>query len=210
MKESNKVTWIVLVLIGILLGFGAYVLLNEPETYVEDNYVYSNGEQRFNVTMVNENESYVQLYVGKENVPYLLGLRNDPASLEDIKVEGVLNTRIFNDEQIWLTINPNANLTAKTTVAVLEVDKVIDNENFYGIPANAAMTLENEYGYPVKSCYDGNDKSTVIFFTLGSETKVFTDEYCIIIVGTDEYEIIRAADRFVLTLLGVMPQEIPL
>ncbi len=204
MKEDNKIIFFVLVLIGILLGFGVYVFFDEPETYVENNYVYSNGEQMFNVTKVGPNESYVQLYVGNEGTSYMLGLRNDPESLEDIPVEGVLNTRIYNDEQIWLTINPNANLSSRTTVAVLEVDKVIDNENLYAIPANAAMTMENTYGFPVKSCYDGNDKSTVIFFTLGSETKVYTDEYCIIIVGTTEDEIIRAADRFVLTLLGVM------
>jgi len=202
--KDNNLSYVILVLVGLLLGFGVFIFLNEPETYVENNYVYSNGNEMFNVTVVSANESYVQLYVGDDETPYLIALRNDPASLEDIVVEGVLNTRIFNDEQIWLTINPNANLTGKTTVAVLEVDKIIDNENLYGIPANAAMTMENEYNYPVKSCYDGTDKSTVIFFTLGSETKVYTDEYCIIIVGTTENEIIRAADRFVLTLLGVM------
>ncbi|MBS3162316.1 hypothetical protein J4467_00140 [Candidatus Woesearchaeota archaeon] len=204
MKEDNKTVYVILVLVGCLIGFGAFVFFNEPNTYVEDNYVYSNGEQMFNVTKVDANESYVQLYVGDGETPYLIALRNDPVSLEDIQVEGVLNTRIYNDEQIWLTINPNANLSSKTTVAVLEVDKIIDNDNLYGIPANAAMTMENDYNYPVKSCYDGTDKSTVIFFTLGSETKVYTDEYCIIIVGTTEDEIIRAADRFVLTLLGVM------
>lgn len=205
MKEDNKLLYCVLILVGILVGFGVYILFfNAPKTYVEDNYVYSNGQEMFNVTKVSANESYVLMYVGNDQTPYMVALRNDPVSLEDIPVEGVLNTRIFNDEQIWLTINPNANLTSKTTVAVLEVDKIIDNPNLYGIPANAAMTLENTYGYPVKSCYDGTDKSTVIFFTIGSETKVFTDEYCIIIVGTDENEIIRAADRFVLTLLGVM------
>ncbi|MBS3170874.1 hypothetical protein J4223_03790, partial [Candidatus Woesearchaeota archaeon] len=127
--KDNNLSYVILVLVGLLLGFGVFIFLNEPETYVENNYVYSNGNEMFNVTVVSANESYVQLYVGDDETPYLIALRNDPASLEDIVVEGVLNTRIFNDEQIWLTINPNANLTGKTTVAVLEVDKIIDNEN---------------------------------------------------------------------------------
>ena len=139
--KDNNLSYVILVLVGLLLGFGVFIFLNEPETYVENNYVYSNGQELFNVTVVSANESYVQLYVGDDETPYLIALRNDPASLEDIPVEGVLNTRIYNDEQIWLTINPNANLSSKTTVAVLEVDKIIDNENLYGIPANAAMTM---------------------------------------------------------------------
>ena len=66
------------------------------------------------------------------------------------------------------------------------------------------MTLENKFGYPVKSCYDGTDASTVIWLTLGSETKVYTEEYWISIVGTDEDELIRAADRMIYQLLGIM------
>ena len=201
---SDRAGYVALVFLGILLAAGVYVFFSEPTTAVLDNYLYSNGESTFNVTKLSNIESFITLYVGKDETPYMINMRNDPLSLEDIPVEGTINTRIFGDEEVYITINPHANLSSKVTIAALEIDKVIDNQYLYNIPVHSAMTLANEEGYPVKSCYDGTDSSTVIWLTLGSETKVYTDEYCIIVVGTDEDEIIRAADRLSYQLLGIM------
>lgn len=201
----DRVTFLVLVVIGILLGTGATIfLLSEPVTVGSATYQYGNGETVFNVTKVNDIETVIPISIGAEEVPYILTFRSDPLSLEDIPVEGTLHTRIFNDEKIYVTIHPEANLTSKTTVAALEIEKIIDNDYLYGVPVFSAMTLPNDDGYPVVSCGDGTDTMTVIFLTLGSETIVFTDGYCIVIVGTDEDELIRATDRFLLTLLGIM------
>ncbi len=195
---------LIVILIVITVAAGLYIFLSSPETAVQDNYQYSNGQQIFNVTKVNDIETYITLYIGKDEMPYIIGLRNDPLSLEDIIVDGAVNTRIINDDIVYVTINPNANLTSKTTIAALEIDKIIDNDYLYGITVSSAMTLPNDYGYPEVSCYDGTDSQTVIFLTLGDETKVYTDEYCIIIVGTDEDNLIRATDRFIYQLLGIM------
>lgn len=202
----DSATYFIYVLIGLLLVGGVYVFFSEPTTAVQDNYQYSNGETIFNVTKVSDTETHIPLNIGVLNpVVYTLILRNDPLSVEKIPVEGTLNTRIFGDEEIYVTINPEANLTSRTTIAALEIDTVIDNDYLYGIPVHSAMTQENDDGFPVKSCRDGSDSSTVIWLTLGSETIVYTDEYCIIIVGTTEDEIIKATDRFLYSLLGIIP-----
>ena len=57
---------------------------------------------------------------------------------------------IYGDEEIYVTLNPNADLSSKATIAALEIDKIIDNEYLYNIPVHSAMTLENEQGYPDK------------------------------------------------------------
>ncbi len=207
MSEKKDITagYVLLSLIGILLAGGVYVFFSEPTTAVQDNYQYKNGETTFNVSKVSDTETYIPLNIGTlDTIGYTLVLRNDPLSLEDIPVEGSINTRIYGDEEIYVTLNPNADLSSKATIAALEIDKIIDNEYLYNIPVHSAMTLENEQGYPVKSCYDGTDTTTIIWLTLGTETKVYTEEYCIIIVGTDEDELIRAADRMVYQLLGIM------
>ncbi len=205
MPTNDTTNYFILFLIGILLIGGLYVVFSKPTTLVQENYQYSNGQTTFNVSKVSDIETYIPLNIGTlDTIIYTLALRNDPLSLEDIPVEGMVNTRIFGDEEVYVTINPNANLSSKTTIAALEIDKVIDNDYLYSIPVHSAMTQENVQGYPVKSCYDATDASTVIWLTLGSETKVYTEEYCIIIVGTNEDEIIRAADRFIYQLLGIM------
>ena len=198
------VGFVLLFFLGVLLAVGGYFFFASPNTGVLDNYQYSNGETVFDVQKVNEIETYITLLVGLPSQhKYTIALRNDPASLEYIPVYGTLNTRIFNDEDDYITINPYANLTAKTTIAALEIDKIIDNSRLYGVPVHSAMTEPYE-DYPVKTCRDGTDTSTIIYLSLGSETTVYTENNCIIIVGTDEDELIRAADRFVYTILGVM------
>jgi hypothetical protein len=39
---------------------------------------------------------------------------------------------------------------------------------------------------------------------VGDETKIYLEGNCVIVQGTDEWEIVRAADRLTFGLLGVM------
>lgn len=203
-QKKDNASYVLLFLLGLLLASGVYIFFHQPITAVQNNYQYSNGETIFNVTKVSDTDTYITLYIGKEQTPYAIDMRNDPLSLENITVDGMINTRIYGDKQIYVTVNPNANLSAKTTIAALEIDKIIDNPKLYNITVSSAMTLPNTYGYPVKTCNDGSDNTTIIWLTLGSETTVYTDNYCIIVVGTSEDGIIRAADRLVYQLLGIM------
>jgi hypothetical protein len=197
-----------LVLLFILVAFGVFVLLDKPETAVSDNYKYSNGESIFEVNVINDIETYIGLTIDEVNGEraYTIALRNDPLSLEDIPAEGTFHTRVYDDEEIFVTIHPGAGLTGKTTIAALEIDKIIDNDALYGVPVHSAFTvpLEGDTETPIRKCSDGTADSTVIWLTLASQTKVYTEGNCIIIAGTDEDELIRAADRFLLTLLGIM------
>ncbi len=201
---KDKTGFVAAVLLVLLLGLGLFLYSSEPTEANLEDYQYSNGYTVFNVDVVSDIETYISMTVGIEEIPYVLGLRNDPASLEDIPVEGNWNTRIYNDDAVFITFHPYANLTGKTTVAVYEIAKVIDNEHLYDIPVLSAVTEEYE-DHPVVRCEHGNDLNTVIYLTLGSETTVFAQDHCIYVVGTDEDELIRAADRFVLGLLDIMP-----
>jgi len=203
-KKKDNMGIVLGVLIGILLLSMIYVFTMD-DGVAEDIYKYTNGNTVFEVYKYSDTETYFTMLTGAYEEEYTLGLRTDPLSLEDIPVTGTLHTRIYNDEIVYVTIDPYANLTGQTVIAALEVDKVIDNEYLYQVPVVSAMT--REYGdYPVKTCDDGTDTETIVYLTLGDETKVYTYNNCIIIMGTDEGEIIRAADRMVYTLLGIMQQ----
>jgi len=201
----DSVTIVVIVLILLLVGVGVYVLASDPETAVEDNYQYSNGYTTFDVQKVSDTLTHITLLVGDDEVPISLTLRNDPRSLEDIPVSGTFNTRIFNDELVYVTFNPRANLTGKGTIAIMEISDILGHDYLYDLPVYAAITEPyGGYAYPIKTCADATDTETVIWVTLGSETTVYTENNCIVVVGTSEDELIRSADRFVLTLLGIM------
>ena len=198
MKIKNKAL-IYLVLFLVLVGTFVYFVDVSPDDY----YQYATGDAVYDVYIVSDNEVKIPITLGSYGDEWTLVMRDDPASLENIPVYGTLNTRIYDDEAVFITIDPNAGLTGKTTIAALEIDKVIDNEDIYGIPTYSAMT--SEYGeYPVITCADANSDYTVIYLTLGEETIVYTQDYCIIVQGVDEDDLIRAADRMVYNLLGIM------
>jgi hypothetical protein len=130
-------------------------------------------------------------------------MRNDPISLEDIELYGNLAQRITNDESVVITIDPNQGLEGKTVVAAYELINIIDNELLYNITVYTTVTEEYE-DRVVVTCDNANDENTVIFLTLGEETTVYAYDYCIIVMGTNEDNLIRAADRLAYHLIGIM------
>ncbi|MFH0797824.1 MAG: hypothetical protein V1906_00265 [Candidatus Woesearchaeota archaeon] len=201
----------ILIVIGVLMLFGIAIYLgghfglynlNRP-----DVYMYSNGDSEFEVRKVVD-----QNYVGYEikffypgsGQPYYMDVRYDPASMEDIPIDRTIFNKIKDDKVMHITIDPTANLTGKTTIAALEIDKFIDNKYFLNIQVNSSVTKPYA-DYPIKTCGDATPDNSVIWLKTGDETKITTEGNCIIVQGKDEDDIIRAADRLVLYLVGIMP-----
>jgi len=199
MAKDN--TALIIGIICALLVLGTVIYFSDFNT--SNVYQYSNGYSVFDVNVLNEVETQILITLDESGEAYILNMRNDPLSLEDIPVTGNIYQRILNDEAMYIVINPNDGLSSKATIAALEIDKVIDNQFFFNTPVYSAMT-EEYGGYPVVTCDDANDEYTVIYLGLGNETAVYVDEYCIIVEGVDEDDLIRAADRLSLHLLGIM------
>jgi hypothetical protein len=170
-------------------------------------YMYSNGDSEFKVTKVLF-EKYVgyqvEYFYPNNPQPFFINLRYDPESLEDIEIDRTIFHKIKDDETIYITINPFENLTSKTTIAAMEIDKIIDNQYFFNIEVKSSMT-EKYANYPIKTCNDATKESSVIWLKLGEETKITSEENCIIVEATTEDDMIRAADRLSLYLIGIMP-----
>jgi hypothetical protein len=142
------------------------------------------------------------LYINQANYPALVKVRNKPQDLEDIPLDEV--SFLTKKKQIFVTLDPlNKNLTGKTTIAALEIDSFLDNPYLYNIPVNSSFT-QPYAGAPLKTCADVSDTDGVIDFDLGNTTAVSVVDGCVLIRGKTEDDLIRAADRLILTLLGVM------
>jgi len=203
MDNKKQANYVIIGTIAILvaIGIAMYFLTGNSNTYS-----YSNGNSVFEVTILSDSETKIPIYFEGDDQPYAITVRNDPKSLEDIPLYGNPVQRIVNDEVVFITIDPDQELRGKTVVAVYEIQGFIDNTFFYNTPVYT--TLTKEYGEEeklIRTCDDASDSQTVIYVTLGEETGVSVDGYCIIVMGTDEDEIIRAADRLALHLVGIMP-----
>ena len=146
----------------------------------------------------------VTLYINDQQTPHTISLRSDPRGLEDIPADPLVY-HLPKKHQIYATINPHDNLTGVTTIAVLELDKIIDNPFLYNIPLNASFTEPYGHGeLQVKTCDDATETTAVLWFRLENETRVYSQNGCLIIAGEKEDDLIRAADRILYTLLGIM------
>ena len=199
-KENNL--WIGIVLLILVVVAGVIYFVDFEPQYPKE-YQYSNGEISFDVEVLNDIDTNIYFTLGSSNEPFVLNLRNDPASLEDISVTGNLASRVIGSQGVFITIDPYTNLTSTTAIAALEIDGVIDNKLLYNKTVASAMTTEY-LEYPVITCDMANNDYVVIYLVLGEQTAVYSDGYCIVVEGTDEEELIRAADRLVLNLLGIM------
>ena len=93
---------------------------------------------------------------------------------------------------------------------MLQVSNAVGVNGIFRIPTTGAVTREIQ-GRPesanlTKTCADSSEKELVIEFRYANETKVYVDETgwrCVIVEGKDKDELIKAADKTVLTLLGL-------
>lgn len=144
----------------------------------------------------------IQLYINKQAVPATIHLREDPRTLEDIPVEGDIQL-LRQKQQLYVTIDPHANLTGKTTIGALEIDSVIDNPYLFDIPVSSAFT-EPYLNNTVKTCAAVSPQEGVILLQKGTSTVVREDKGCVLVQGMTEDDIISASDRLVYTLLRIM------
>lgn len=196
MKAEKQLKILIPILIASIIIFTMILIFSKSN---ETSYTY-NG---FEVRRISENEFQIKIYLKNDPQPHIIKLRYGPKELENIPIIGDPIPIIQQSEQIYITIDPYANLTGKTTIAALEIDKFIDNKYLINKPVNSAFT--KPYGnHTVKTCTDAVNQIIIILLKLGDETKIYLEGNCIIIQGQTESDLIRAADRLALYLIGIM------
>lgn len=208
MDTQKKVNIMIVVLLSFVVIFGVFFYF-KGKTLPKDSFIYKNGDQEYEVTRVQDQLSVnydLKIFVGKSQIPYIVTVRHDPNDLQKIPVDNGIRKKIWDAKEVFLTINPNLNLTGKTTIAALEIDKFFDNKYFLNKPTKSAFTeiYAKDANHTIKTCKDAANSTAVVWLRTGAETKVFTEEGCVVVQGIDEDNMIRAADRLALYSIGIM------
>ncbi|MDP6642274.1 MAG: hypothetical protein QGF74_02770 [Candidatus Nanoarchaeia archaeon] len=136
------------------------------------------------------------VYINDNTNPTQINTRHDPQSLENIKVGKNVRESLLTKKELFLHIN-DENLTGLTTVAGLEFNNLI--ERFYSIPVRYE---ENKYD----CSHNLDNRIGIVKLQLGDETKVFVEDSCVVLQGQTEKDLVRAADRTIFFLLGIMEE----
>ncbi len=210
-KINKRVFILLLAFLLIIAVFAAFAYFTSKPY----NMYYYNGfavsKVRYKVA---PSVTFHSLEFKTQDKTYNVPLRNDPRALEDIEV-GDLTTKwvkkttnpnynIFADK-IFLTFDPSLS-GGDLIVAGGEIVRILGREAYgvYKIPTGGAFTALTDSGTIIKKCDDATKSEGIIELRLGNKTAVYRENDCIIVEGTTYNNLIRAADRFILALLGVV------
>ena len=168
--------------------------LEENEGYVYNDYsfVFANGLW------------YTQVQNVAGTSLFSIPLHYGPKDLEDISVEGEFDAKFFNsDRGIYITFNPLGQNLNYVALAVGEFDQSIIKA-FNKVPIAACDRNETTAcsDRPIITC-DNTDKP-VLYLQQEPEAKVIFKDNCMIVRGVGP-EIVKATDRLLLKLYGIMP-----
>jgi hypothetical protein len=179
--------------------------------YNIENYDY-NG---FNCTSYGNTTNCV-LYVLESKQPYDFEFRYRPDTLETIPVYGDVSKLVNKSNIKFIRIAFPGNLTstfgyAKTTVATVQLARVLGNQFAYRIPTGSgiikgtddlSMSSENT---PLVDCSDASNGTAIVMFEFGNENKIEQIDDCYRLVADESFEdnIMMVADRFVYKLFGI-------
>lgn len=200
---EKKVGTFIIIFVILMIIFISILIIRQYLQYKEAVFNY-NG---FDVQKIRDKSSEfyrIKIFINENKVPSYVNTIHDPRKLEEIPLE-IDKKSLLGKKEIFITIDPYANLTSQTTMAALEINKFIDNPFLFNIPVNSAFTKQykNDPNQTIKTCNDVTSETGIILLTLGNKTKIY-EEKCIIIQGKTESDIIRAADRLALTLIEVI------
>jgi hypothetical protein len=199
MNTEKSATIFLISIFIILVAVGAFMVLKKNDDNL-DEYVYNN----FRVFKNQDTIGYTIIaYTGDQ--PYHLQLRNDPKNTENISIDPRVRDLILQKEAIFFTMDPDYN-----SIPVLGASGMANifgrRLGLYDKRVFGAITREtnSSEGNIVVDCNNVTSRSNIVKLQIEEKTKVYIDNGCIIVQGSNEWEVVRASDRLIYQALEVI------
>lgn len=207
MDQEKRIKIMMYSLIIMILALGLFIFFNQK--IKPGTYKYVHGMDTFDVQQIGTTKDggityKIKIFVN--DAPSYIYTRHEPKEMEGLKINPDVKQDILTKKEAYLIINPNAELTGRTTIAALEIDKFLDNTYLYQIPTKSAFTevYESSPDYLIKTCEDVDEKTAIIWLKLGEENVIKDEEGCVIVEAQTEDELIRLADGLIFYLMGMI------
>lgn len=208
-NTEKKVKILIYSLIIILFTFVFLIFFTQK--LKPGTYEYIHGMDTFEIRQIGTTEDggityRIKIFVNNDPNPKYVYTRHEPEEMMGLKINPKVIQDITAKKEAYIIINPNAELTGKTTIAALEIDKFLDNPNLFNIPTKSAFTeiYEESPDYLIKTCEDVDEDTAIIWLKLGEETVIKSENGCVILEGQTEEDIIKIADGLVFYLMGMI------
>ena len=141
------------------------------------------------------------LTAGDKKIP--IAFRLDPRQAGNISLDYAAIQRILGAQKIYITFNPNQKNLGKFAVASAEISRIT---SIYRIPTIGAYIEDAnpiDEKVPIKTCADTADKTIIMTLSIGKENSVTSDGNCINVSGKTVDDLILAADKLGMNLVGI-------
>lgn len=131
-----------------------------------------------------------------------------PDEVEDIPTEkNIRNESItpflfMNTEKIYITTNPD--YPSSVVIGGVEISKIIGQVFRKKVMGALTKEVSNSNETPIITCDDINDNQRVIYLKLGNETKIYSDNGCIIVLGENPEMLLKASERLAFEILKIL------
>jgi len=192
--KSDNTTILAIIIVMVLIVSSAFTIY-----YVRNKEGYTYKDFKVEKTPTGWS---VLAFVNEQ--PYLLNLRHDPKSIKDIPIEKNVRKQLLSKPTLYLTVHPN--MTGNTVIAAIEIANIISRRlGIFNIETIGALTeFVPNNPTPIITCNSITQNKNVLWLRTGPETKVFLENECIIVQGTTEEEITKAADRLIYEVLTIV------
>jgi hypothetical protein len=203
---------LVVIVISVMVGINN---IKKASTYT---YQGRTDNFSFQITRTNDfTQHFLQVFTQENGLTHekLIPFQYGPKELQNIYLEKDIYKKVVGDQtsktKIFLTqdIKLISITNQSSVIAEQEIGKVTGTANYsvFKIPTKAAFTYNDGTltltADQVIDCKYANSKVAVILFQLGNETKIYSENECVIVQGKDSDGIKKAATKLSYHLLGV-------
>lgn len=215
-NDKKKSTNLLFKTLGLIIIVGVFALFfmlsqshNQPQ--VQINQTFHPESYRYNGFLFQKGMYawYSKIKVG--DLIYDVSFVYGPKEVENIPVFGKVNDLILKANKLYITTEPD--YPSRVGKAQVEISKITSprtsNFGMLNIPTINTVTyipeeLKNRYNYPEITCKNATLNQTVIYLKIGNKTQIYNDSFCVIVEGLNDTEVVKAADRLVYNLLGII------
>jgi len=202
LKASDFITFLVIfILVTSIFGLYANRTDNKQQA-PEVSFFYDD------VAFYEQSDGFFGIYLMRSDGQVQpISFRIDPRTMNDIALEPHLNKKIRNATKIYTAYNPNLDISyAKVAIAVGEVTRLLPIITVNRAVSKGVFSEDSDPinpDIPIRTCDDATLEYPLILFDIGDENKVNSDGYCISVIGKDEDDLIRSADRLGYSFVGI-------
>jgi len=156
-----------------------------------------------NYTFYNASDGSYGTYVQLGGNQTAIRFRLDPREAGNISLDDIALRDIVSAKKLYITTDPQGTDLGNIAIAAYEISRII---GLSSIPTVGAYTRDadpSDPDVPIKTCADATNTTTVIVLETGDFTGISDRNYCVHISGTNSTELIKAADKLGMNLLGI-------